>query len=65
VVHPAGATYSYWFKPKWPTYGVDGSYWFNNTAWIAFANYMLFFGAPIFPHVGQRVYASKSDTSCK
>jgi Na+/proline symporter len=64
-VHPAGKTYSYWFKPIWPTYGVDGSYWFNNTCWIGTANYTLFYAFPIFPHVVQREFATRSDESCK
>jgi hypothetical protein len=64
-VHPAGKEYSYWFKPVWPTYGIDGSYWFNNTCWIGTANYILFYAFPIFPHVVQRVFAARSDESCK
>ena len=52
-------------KPKWPSYGVDGSYWFNNTCWIGTANYCLFFAFGIFPHVVQRVFASKTDETCK
>jgi SSS family solute:Na+ symporter len=65
VLHPAAKTYSYYNKPKWPSYGVDGSYWFNNTCWIATANYLLFFAFGIFPHVVQRVFASKTDETCK
>ena len=65
VVHPAGVTYSYYFKPKWPTYGVDKSFYFNNVGIMLISYYC--YGAAYFgfPHVTCRLFASKSDDSCR
>merc|ERR1711988_912169 len=65
VLHPAGAEYGYFFKPLWPTYGVDGSLYFNNVA-ILFCNVWSYITAfNCYPHVTCRLFASKSDFHCR
>ena len=64
VVHPAGVTYSYYFKPKWSTYGVDKSFYFNYVA-ILFISYYSYLATYCgFPHSTCRLFASKSADAC-
>ena len=65
VLHPAGVGYSYFFKPLWPTYGVDGSIYFNNVC-ILMCNIWSYITAfNCYPHVTCRLFASKSDFHCR
>ena len=65
VLHPAGVTFSYYNKPRWPSYGVDGSLYFNNVA-IHYCNVWSYLCAyNCYPHVTCRLFASKSDFHCR
>jgi Na+/proline symporter len=64
VLHPA-VGYGYFFKPLWPTYGVDGSQWFNHLAILATNLFLYFPSYCCFPHVTCRLFASKSDFHCR
>jgi len=64
VLHPA-VGYGYFFKPLWPTYGVDGSQWFNHLAILATNLFIYFPSYCCFPHVTCRLFASKSDFHCR
>jgi len=64
-VYPAGTSYSYWNKGKWPSYGIDKSYYFSNTCCYAANIYTYISAYCCFPHVTCRLFASKSDDSCR
>lgn len=65
VLHPAGITYSYFFKPLWPTYGVDGSLYFNNLCIFIVNLWTYITSYNCYPHTTVRVFASKSDFHCR
>lgn len=65
TLYPAGITYSYYFKPLWPTYGIDGSLYFQHIVLFVcnFVSYIVSYCC--FPHVTCRLFASKSDFHCR
>jgi len=65
TLHPAGTSYSYYFKPLWPTYGVDASLYWNNVGIFCMNQFVLFLAYCCFPHVTCRLFASKSDFHCR
>jgi Na+/proline symporter len=65
VLHPAGAEYGYFFKPLWPTYGVDGSIYFNKVGLLMSNVWSYIVAFNCYPHVTCRLFASKSDFHCR